>query len=668
MDRFKIIEKLFLTLKKIICNLTTVTNNRRDFRHFLFFKLYRKGLKNWIWAVAKGLTVGSYRNVAHIEKIRASCNRPNSNFSAHFDIFRYKTLFLVVFLFAKLFLWADSKRPPVPPGGIIERQIQQEYEAKEVEAKKQIPILEVDDQEKEFEMEGDKMVVHCVKLLGNTVIPSSRLQPVIDPFLHREIDMREIRKLCLTIQEEYAKEGYFLSRAYAPAQEVQDHTLTIEIVEGKLGKISVIGNQHYSKKFVSQHFEKYQNLPIHYDQILKALLLLDENSDLDVGAIFKKGSSYGTADLIIRVTDARPFHFSIDHNNYGSDYTSPHRTGATLNWGNLIMNGDMCTLIEVVGSPIENLDFTEAIYDFPINSYGSSFTFSFLYSNSKTAKVDSNRYKGISRIATAKFSQALHRTRVLNTDFITAFDYKQIQNFGGGVETSFDKLRVLTGGIDIDYIDSLMGRNLITTTLGWGIPNILGGNRPISPGDSRVDGGGRFFVLKGSWRRLQKIPYDCFAILNGVFQLGFNKLPLPEQIYIGGINTVRGYKLAVGLGDSGFYANAELRLPPPFLRSYRLPWSKKTWGEFIQFVGFVDYGQTFSLGRNILRELGIQIGNEKEKTVPYAHRTILTSAGCGARLYGPWHFEWSVDIGFPLTDHDRSSNTIVYFKVEWKVI
>lgn len=555
----------------------------------------------------------------------------------------------------------------VPPAGVVDRQIEQEYEAKEIKAEKQIPLLEIDIPEKRFDMGKGKTVIKRIEFDGNTVISSGTLRRCIGNFMGKELSMKEIYEMCHAVQAKYAERGYFLTRAYVPPQQVVDQTLTIEVIEGKLGKVTVLGNKYYKEAFIAKHFTKYEGKPINYDQILKALLLLDENSDLDVGAVFKKGEEFGTADLIVRVTDNRPLHLMIDHNNYGSDHTSHHRTGGRFDWGNLILNGDMLTLVEVVGSPISSLDFTSAIYHIPINTYGSSFDLSYLFANFKTSKVKKIKYTGRSHIGTLRFTQALQRTRRLNTDVFTSFDIKQIQNFGGGIESSYDKLRVLTGGVQIDYIDRWKGRNLFLVSGGWGIPGIFGGSGVNSKSDSRVHGGGRFVKLSGGWKRLQKLPLECFLLFNAQMQYSFDKLPLPEQIYIGGVDTVRGYQLAAGIGDHGFYANLELRVPPPFLRTRKIPWTDTTWGEFVQFVGFIDHGQTFAHGQNILREIGLVNGKKKKKQVHF-DRAILTAAGPGIRIYGPWKFEWSFDVGYPLTDRHRSSDTIVYFRVAWKIL
>lgn len=559
--------------------------------------------------------------------------------------------------------------PPPPPAGIVERQIEAEYEAKEIDPEKEIPLLEIDIPDKCLDLGGLSVEVKKVLFMGNNALSSKKLEKAATPFLNRELSMQDLTNLCVAIRAMYAKNGYFLARAYLPEQEIKNGILTVGVLEGKLGNVTVVGNKHYSEKFILGYFKKLQGEAINYDDFLKTLLLLDDNSDLDVGAVFKKGSDFGTADVIVRVEDKRPLHVFIDHNNYGSLHTSRNRSGGRLDLGSLFMYGDTLSIAEVLGSPISSLDFTDVIYKFPINTYGSFLEFSYLLANFKTSHFDNMRFEGRSHIAGTKFTQAIARTRRLNYDVFTSFDYKQIKNLSKVGVTSFDKLRVLALGMNFDYIDGWKGRNLFTLSGAVGIPDLLGGNKAVDPESSRRDAGGRFVKFNGGVKRIQQMPKDFFFLLNGVGQFSFNKLPLPEQIYIGGVDTVRGYKLAVGLGDHGFYANVELRVPPPFIRKTKIPLSKKTWGEFLHFVGFLDHGQTFSIGEDVIREaVETSRGKERKAGVRQDGRAILTAVGAGFRIYGPWKFEFSLDAGYPLTDRHRSSDTITYFKVSWQIL
>lgn len=560
--------------------------------------------------------------------------------------------------------------PRVPPAGLAERQIEQEYEARKIEADKAVPLLEMDIPEDQLDVGDEKVTIEEVTFSGHEVFSTKELIKVIAPYLGQLLSMKEIREMCVLIQKKYVKAGYFLTRAYTPTQELQGGVLKISILEGKLGEITVTGNKYYSDAFIRGYFERFRSKAINYDEFLKELLLLSENMDLEVAAIFMKGHSFGTTDVLLRVKDTRPIHLAMDSNNYGSDHTSTWRTGVKLDWGSLIRYGDTLSVIEVVGSPISSLDFTDAIYYIPVNTRGSGFELSYLLANFKTGNVGQDiKFEGKTHIAAGKFIQAIHRTRKLSTDFFTSFEYKQIQNLGSGLQSSFDKLRVLTGGMNIDYRDDWKGRNLFAGYLSWGIPDILQGLKPDDSESSRQGAGGRFVKIGGSGQRFQKLPWDCVLILNGFGQYSFNKLPLPEQIYIGGIGTVRGYKLAEGLGDQGFVCNVELRVPPPFLRGHKALWSKKRWGELVHFVGFLDHGQTFSIGVDKIREVTRnKEGKKQVSAVPQPLRPILTAAGAGIRIYGPWRFDFSFDAGYPLTQKFRSSDTILYFKVGLQIL
>jgi hypothetical protein len=56
-----------------------------------------------------------------------------------------------------------SANKPVPPAGVVDRQIELEYEAKEVDAEKQIPLLEIDIPEKKFDMGDEKALINTVQ-------------------------------------------------------------------------------------------------------------------------------------------------------------------------------------------------------------------------------------------------------------------------------------------------------------------------------------------------------------------------------------------------------------------------------------------------------------------------------------------------------------------------
>lgn len=540
--------------------------------------------------------------------------------------------------------------PPNTSSGVIEREIQREYNPKIIQPDKEVPELEIDIPDEQLQLAGDqKVFIERIEFKSVTCIPFAELYRKTDCFVNRELTITDIGELLAAIRKVYVSKGYFLARAYAPPQELNNGVLVIEVVEGKLGNIEVAGNSSYSNLFIVNHFRKYQGGAINYDQLMRALLLLNENMNLTVAAVFQKGHSLGTADLILQVEDSRPWRFSLDANNYGSHSTTRTRTGARLDVGNIVAYGDMFKCIQVAGYPLSNLIFTDVNYTIPLNYIGTKLSLGYIYSFFDINRLNFLDLHGWTQIGTVEVSHAAQRKPKLNTDLFLRFDYKDIKNLVRDITNSFDKLRVLSFEVDVDLIDSFCGRNYLDTTVSFGIPNFLGGLQSVDEQCSRNGAGGRFAILNIDYRRIQRLWYNHYLFLSMSAQLTPYKLPSAEQIYIGGIDTVRGYKLAIGLGDNGYYGQFEYRFPLPFFADYKVPFMCRTYREFMQLIAFYDTGAVFLVDGNI----------------PFESRIFLNSTGMGCRFYFPYNLNVNVDAGFPLEHWDDRVAPIFYYKVCW---
>ncbi len=549
---------------------------------------------------------------------------------------------------------AKSMAAPLPvpraSGGIIDREIESQYEAQPIEPEKEVPDIEVELPEEQLSFPDDETVeIKKIEIVGNTLISESKLEKVISKYENTEMSMKDIQRLCKEIQKLYAKEGYFLVRVFPPVQTIRHGELKIEVLEVTIGSIFIEGNEHYDSKFVRKYFEKFEGHCVHYDDLMKKLLLLNEYSDLRVGVVFQKGETPGTTDMIVRVDDGRPLHLYADYNNYGSSVTSLWRVGSRAELGNLVLNGDQLNLIGVIGIPPRQLEFLDAIYNVPLNANGTKMEFATLYSHFHVDRLDELRLKGNSLVVTIKLQQAMIRTKSFSSDMYAFFDYMDIRNYEKGEIASTDDLRVLTGGWKFNNLDRWKGRNFGSIQASFGIPGFLDGLSAVDPNSSRPDTGGRFIFVEAQYQRLQKMPWHWFLYLNFEGQYSFYKLPISEEFYIGGITTVRGYPMATALGDSGFFSNIEARIPNPIFGSRKIGKWDKTWSEVLQWIAFVDYGQVYVKGgKGVVGQSG---------------HVCLASAGIGARIFGPWNIDVNLDWGFPLKDQRKPSESIFYVKV-----
>lgn len=533
--------------------------------------------------------------------------------------------------------------PPEPTGGIIERQLQEEYNARPLDEREEIPHVEIDLPKEQLHIPpGGCVEVERIEVRGASCISESEIQRAVCEFEGRKLCMEEIYALCRKISEILAKKGYFLARAYPPPQTIKDGVLIIEVIEGRLGKIQVEGNQHYSTRFIESYFKKFQEGPLNYDDFMRAILLLNENKDLDSAAIFVKGEKRETADVIIRVKDKRPMHLYLNANNYGRRLTTSFRAGGRFDKGNLFTEGDLFSLVEVVGFPMNELYFTNAIYKLPLNRNGTFLEFLYLYSFFTIPEFSALQMKGNSNIGTVKATHAITRSKSLRVDGFCYFDFIQIKNLSLGTTTSYDKLRVFRGGVTIDGVGSPTQRHYLNTRVSVGIPNFLGGMPAVSDRCSRQGAGGLFVKLNGDYDFLQNFWTDHILSFHASGQLSAYKLAVPEEVYLGGADTVRGFPLAVVLGDSGYYANLELKIPPPILANLPFFMAKKKWREVVQLVGFLDQGGAFFYG-----------GTDN----------FLWGTGFGLRVRGPVGLSFSLDVGYPLNHKNLATSPMIYMKI-----
>ena len=563
------------------------------------------------------------------------------------------SVFVACFLFSPLALHSAFIGPPGGSAGVVEREIKEEYvDVEKIEPEKPVPLLEVEIPEEQLDLDdGETFFISHINIKGNECLSSSLLQKVVCFYESRELSMQEIREICRKIQKEYVCRGYFLARVYPPEQDITDGTLILEVIEGRLGEITVTGNCNYKTSFICSYFRRFQNCAINYDKFIETLLLLNDNMDLTVGAVFKKGKTYGTADVVLQVVDRWPVHLYLNTNNYGSSTTTKQRTGGRLDYGNFLMNGDKFTIAQVMGTPIKNLLFTDVRYQIPLTRRGTNLLATYLHSQFDVGILNPLKLKGRSDIAAGKLTQAWKRTRRLNTDVYIHFDYKQIKNRALGKTSSFDKLRNAGAGLTFDWVDRLCGRNIGDLHLVAGIPDILRGSSAVDSQSSRVGAGAKFWIYYLDYTRVQRLPWDIFLMLQGSGQYSVYKLPLAEQIYIGGAEATRGYPVATVLGDKGYHGSVELRTPIPGLKNCKAPFTSRTWKDILQLVFFYDRGQIWLNGGD---------------TINQKNSVVLNGVGAGFRIYGPWKIEWSFDAALPITHERKTSDVVYYFKVSWQ--
>jgi hemolysin activation/secretion protein len=89
-----------------------------------------------------------------------------------------------------------------------------------------------------------------IKINGGTIFTPSELRNIYGSHIGKNISLNDVWEIAMNITKLYRSKGYFLSRAYIPAQEIDGGIVAIAIVEGYITKVDLdsdINNESLAK-------------------------------------------------------------------------------------------------------------------------------------------------------------------------------------------------------------------------------------------------------------------------------------------------------------------------------------------------------------------------------------------------------------------------------------
>src|SRR4249919_2331133 len=81
------------------------------------------------------------------------------------------------------------------------------------------------------------VVVTELNFTGSSVYSAAQLQTIARFTPGAELTLKDLQAMAARITESYRSQGYFVARAYLPAQDISNHAVTIAISEGRYGQV-----------------------------------------------------------------------------------------------------------------------------------------------------------------------------------------------------------------------------------------------------------------------------------------------------------------------------------------------------------------------------------------------------------------------------------------------
>ncbi len=470
---------------------------------------------------------------------------------------------------------------------------------------------------------ANKVIVKGVKVTGSTVFSEEQLAAITSSYLGRAMNLADLQQIAAAVTEAYRQHGYTLASAYLPEQEIQEGVVQIAVLEGRVGSLTISGNQYYSTDFIKRGFTQVlDERVIKNSSLERSLLLLNENLDLNVKATLEPGTETGTTHILATAEDKRPLHASLDFNNYGFNTISRYRFGATVEAGNVVFDGATLTLNGIIGNIPDQLLFGTGAYSVPISAYGTRLVVSGSGGKFNVgAELAAIGIEGQISTLDISVTHPFIKTRFQSLLAEFGFAAKNNRLTTLGTTTGDDHIRLLKLGLNYDRVDR-RGRSFLSLYGFQGLGEALGGMSNNDPQATRQGADDRFTKATLQIGRIESLGGENLLILRAYGQVSTAPLVVIEQFLMGGPDSVRGYQLGEVFLDQGVTMTAEVRVPffPSVIPS-------------TQIATFIDYG----------------VGSLKDPAPGEQKHQSLTGTGIAMYATLPY-YDTSVrfDLGFPL--------------------
>ena len=550
------------------------------------------------------------------------------------------------------------------PGGNLPR-IEQERRLAPAPAVVIPPVLERP--ELDDESSGQRIAVREFRLVANrdadTAWQYGRYLAGVEAELARALaaqppegfTLGQLERLTRGIQSDLRAQGLVLAQVFLPVQQVVDGVLAIEIIEGRLGRVVVEGNQRYGEPRLRKPVEDLVDRAVDNGDVERGLLLLRDYPGLTVAGVFSPGEERGETDLTLRVQNEKRFDVSLSADNYGTEFTGEYRVVASADWYNPTGAADLLSVavlqtLNPADGLYGSLSYTRPMFT-PATTLGVSFLQNdFDISSQLLAGLNEQLLEGETTIGSLFATHAFKRSRNANLTGRVALDLKRaviddVTDSGNPFQAAEDKLTVVDLSLAFDFVDTrFRGVNRGYVAYAHGFPDLFGSldEQSNTLGSSRRNGsgefaGGRFDRWHGAFSRLQSLTENSDLFIRLEAQHSDDLIVSLEQLGLGGPNSVRAYPPSEFLVDTGGFASLEWIVSAPGFADADA-FDGYRWGDLLRFSVFYDYAGGY------LSEPSF--GEEKT--------TDLHGYGIGVDFRWPGRIWARLDVATPASDFDAS--------------
>jgi hemolysin activation/secretion protein len=463
-----------------------------------------------------------------------------------------------------------------------------------------------------------------INIDGVTAYNKDAFADITTPYIGKKISVADLYFIAGRITERYQKDGYVLSNAIIPMQEIENGVVKINMIEGYIADVTISGDKSSSYPILGIIEDIKQTRPLNIKNLERKLILLQELPGKNARGVLeplgKQEALNAPGGVRLNVLFAdEPAQTVVSVDNYGSKFVGPWQGGIrTAIPHNFLFTGlsNWALYTTPDTSELTYLSWAESA---PISSDGLTLNSKVSYSKSKPGST----LRSLDLFSTYKsFSIGLEYPVFLSRqNKLSVYGNFEVNNIGSDIlSTRFydDRLRVMRVGGKYSKTHNEGSITESQFEISQGL-DVLGSRETGSTDLSRTEGHSDFTKILASYSHSRSVS-DNLAVSTTVSgQYAFSPLLSSEEFGYGGSQIGRAYDNSEITGDSGVGLSLE------FVYQGLTDYVAKTPLTAIQPFIFYDIGKVWNRDQDVAPQSGSSAGGGVRLALGSANLTLTVA-------------------------------------------
>ena len=382
------------------------------------------------------------------------------------------------------------------------------------------------------------------------ILTGEQIQAVTQPYIGREITLKDLREMADRITDLYRNQGYMTCGAVLPPQRIHDGVVEVRLIEGKTGNVTLTGNRFTRDKYILDRMGLKPGEVANTDKLNRDLRWFQGTNDIQLRVVMKPGAEEGATDYDIMVFEPKNQAVTLYTDNDGYETCGGWRAGIFYNMKSVSGHRDSLRA-HFIGS--RGTKAWSLGYSVPISRKGMRLDLDYSGNRTKVVKGE------LEPLGVEGMSNAFSLT------WRAPFHVTERSRHEAGLQYVHQTAKTDLGHGAVQWVDDRIQRVIpYVSFTHYGDSSVLYHKHSFVWARRRdIDGesdNAALYRLSSFWQKRNKNGQFWQARLDA--QLGSNdNLAASDRFFVGGVNSVRGYEEGFIGGGRGLSAGVEYHIP-----------------------------------------------------------------------------------------------------------